>query len=58
MDVYSLYSLFVLSCVGNGIATGLIPLPGILPAVNMIDSSTLIVMRKRPVGLTRKEKGE
>jgi hypothetical protein len=41
-------SVFVLSCVGSGLATGLIVLPRVLPTVYKIHTSRLILKRNRP----------
>jgi hypothetical protein len=52
-------SLFVLSCVGTGLAIGPISRPRrVLPAVCKARNSILILMGNRPEGLTRKEEEE
>jgi hypothetical protein len=47
-------SVFVLSCVGSGLATGLIPVQVVLPTVCKIPSTRLILMGNMPEGLLRK----
>jgi hypothetical protein len=52
------YSVFVLSCAGSGLATGSSPVQGVLPTPYKIHSSRLILIEKRPDGLTRKVEDE
>jgi hypothetical protein len=47
-------SVFVLSCVGSFLATGLITRPWSPPTVYKIHKSGLILMGNRPEGLTGK----
>jgi hypothetical protein len=46
--------LFMLSCVGSSLATGLIPVQGVLPTVCKIHNSRLILIENEPEGLTGK----
>jgi hypothetical protein len=56
-DVWMLYvyvfSVFVLSCVGSGLATSWSPVQGVLPTVCKIRSFRLILNGNRPQGLIR-----
>jgi hypothetical protein len=51
-------SVFVLSCAGSGLATGLNILPRVLPTVYKIHSSRLILTRNRPQNIIRNLKEE
>jgi hypothetical protein len=53
IDTVWVSSVFVLSGVGSGLATGLIPVQGVLPTVYKIHSSILILMGYGPEGLIR-----
>jgi hypothetical protein len=53
-----IYSMFVLSCVGSGLATGLITRPIVQPAVYKSRDSRLILMGNRPEGLIEKVEAE
>jgi hypothetical protein len=58
MDV-CVYSVFVVSCVGSGFATGWSLAQGVLPTVYKIHSSRLMnLMRNRPEGLIQKTEEE
>jgi hypothetical protein len=54
----SAFILFVLSCVGGGLATGWSPVQGVLPIVYKIRSWRLVLMGNRPEDTVRNVKEE
>jgi hypothetical protein len=57
MDVCPRFSVFVLSCVGRGLASGWSPVQGVLPKCpnRLISSEVKLLNRNRPLAYTLKD---